>query len=199
MVAQSIEPLHDVFLSHSHADGEWVERLARRLRIEHGFRIWLDRWVLVPGKSWQREMNQGLEQAHSCAVCINDMQPGGWFQEELERALDLQTKNTQFRVIPVLLPDADVTCVPGFLSLRTWADFRDGKDQSYAFHVLSQGIRGEPIGPWPPLSKQDGSASLSVHERKILQLQRFRTLGIHEEVVVEYERRILADWYHSGE
>jgi hypothetical protein len=193
------EPKYDVFLSHSHADAPWVEDLAKRLQGEHGFAVWLDRWALVPGRSWQQEMAQGLEQARCCAVCINNATPRGWFRQELERALSLQVNNDKFGVIPILLPDASPDFVPDFLSLRTWADFRTGKDQNYAYHVLSQGIRGEPVGPWPPKSSKSNEVSLSVHERRILELQRFRTLGVHEEVVIEFERKILAEWFQGGD
>src|ERR1051326_5590952 len=119
---------YDAFLSHSHDDATWVEALARRLEDECDFRIWLDRWVLVPGKSWQRAMTRGLEETTTCAVCIGAHTPKGWFQEEIERALDLQTRDDSFRVIPVLLPDGNPESAPGFLTLRTWADFRNGKD-----------------------------------------------------------------------
>src|SRR5688500_15590793 len=134
----------DAFLSHSHADAAWVEALARRLEDTRGLKVWLDRWVLVPGKSWQQTMARGLEEAKSCALFVGATTPTGWFQREIERALDLQTKNAEFRVVPVLLPDADPDNVPGFASLHTWADFRDGQDHDYAFHVLCQGIKGEP-------------------------------------------------------
>lgn len=164
------QPKFDVFLSYSHLDAAWVENLAKRLNGEHGFSVWLDRWALIPGRSWQREMAQGLEQAGCCAVCINNTTPSGWFRQELERALSLQVSNEKFGVIPVLLPDASPDFVPDFLSLRTWADFRTGKDQYYALHVLSQGIRGEPIGPWPPTRPKSIDSSLSVHERRILEL-----------------------------
>ena len=56
---KSLKDRFDTFLSHSHDDAEWVERLAKRLEDECGFRIWLDKWILVPGKSWQQEMKKG--------------------------------------------------------------------------------------------------------------------------------------------
>jgi hypothetical protein len=66
--------------------------------------------------------------------------------------------------------------VPDFLSLRTWVDFRAGQDQKYAYHVLCQGIRGQPVGPWPQMTSEGHEVFLSVHERRIRELQRFRTL-----------------------
>jgi hypothetical protein len=189
----------DAFLSHSHDDAAWVEGLARKLEDECGFRIWLDRWVLVPGKSWQQAMAKGLEEASTCAVCIGGRTPRGWFEQEVERALDLQTRNPDFRVIPVLLPDASPEFVPGFLSLRTWADFRDGQDTAYGFHVLKQGIRGEPVGRWPPESTILPSDVLKRYEQKITELQRLRAVGLHEEVVIEFERKILDRWLEEGD
>jgi hypothetical protein len=53
----------NAFLSHSHDDAEWVQRLAVRLEDQCGFRVWLDRWRLVPGGSWQQEMALGLDRA----------------------------------------------------------------------------------------------------------------------------------------
>jgi len=185
----------DAFLSHSHADAAWVEALARRLEDERGFKVWLDKWVLVPGKSWQQAMARGLEEAKSCAVFVGAKTPAGWFQQEIERALDLQTKNPEFRVVPVLLPDAQPDNLPGFASLRTWADFREGQDLDYAFHVLCQGVKGEPIGRWPPSQPPDPDRNLARYEARIRDLARFRALGVHEEVIVEYERRILDLWF----
>jgi hypothetical protein len=188
----------DVFLSHSHDDAAWVEQLARRLEDEFGFRVWLDRWILVPGRSWQQAMAKGLEEASTCAVFIGACTPRGWFEQEVERALDLQTRNAEFRVIPVLLPDAGAEFVPAFLSLRTWADFREGHDCNYALHVLTQGIRGEPVGRWPLEPPPVPSDGLKEYERKIVELRRLHRLGLHEEVVIEYERKILDRWLDGG-
>ncbi|MDM0117991.1 toll/interleukin-1 receptor domain-containing protein [Variovorax sp. J22R133] len=186
------------FLSHSHDDAVWVEDLARRLEDELGLAVWLDRWVLVPGQSWQQAMARGLEEANSCAVFIGANTPHGWFNEEIQRALDLQVRNPDFRVIPVLLPDADPASIPGFLSMRTWADFRDGQDQAFALHVLRQGILGEPVGRWPPEANRGANGKLRQYEQQIGQLARFRSLGVHEEVIIEFERKILDQWLDEG-
>lgn len=188
----------DTFLSHSHDDAPWVEELARRLEDQCALKVWLDKWVLVPGKSWQQAMARGLEEAASCAVFIGAHTPKGWFQEEIERALDLQTRNPNFRVIPVLLPDADPSSIPSFLSLRTWADFRNGQDSDYALHVLRQGIKGEPIGRWPVVDEANPTGMLRQYEQKIIELARFRSLGVHEEVIIEFERKILDRWLDAG-
>src|ERR1041385_3600409 len=99
-------PIYDVFLSHPHEESGWVEQLAAQLEDQHDFRVWLDKWVLIPGGSWQQAMAKGLDQARTCAVCVGGKTPDGWFREEIERALDIQTQRADFRAIPVLLPEA---------------------------------------------------------------------------------------------
>ena len=59
---------YDVFLSHAHVDGALVEKIGDRLEDKAKLKVWLDRWVLVPGEHWQQRMAKGLEQARSCAV-----------------------------------------------------------------------------------------------------------------------------------
>ena len=45
-----------------------MEALAKRLEDECEFKIWLDKWTLVPGKSWQQGIAKGLNQAAACAA-----------------------------------------------------------------------------------------------------------------------------------
>jgi hypothetical protein len=70
---------YDAFLSHSHADADWVEALARKLEDEAGLTVWLDRWTLVPGEPWRRTMARGLDDAdafHRLASGIRGVPPG---------------------------------------------------------------------------------------------------------------------------
>jgi len=197
---------YDVFLSHSHQYATWVEDLAERLEDERGFRVWLDRWMLVPGQSWQQEMAKGLEEAKACAVCLGQRTSKGWFQQEVEKALSRQAGDTSFRVIPVLLPDAPpepTEIIPAFLDLRTWVDYRQGSDSGYAFHVLVQGIKGEPVGRWPLPSSDTSLARaesrFATAVRRMQELRRIREAGDVSEVVrIEYEKKILSDWLGEG-
>ena len=192
----------DVFLSYSHHYAEWVEALARRLEDDRGFRVWLDRWNLIPGQSWQQGMAQGLNQANTCAVCLGEKTPRGWFRQEIEKALDYQTRNDNFRVIPILLrdvPEDTTDVIPPFLNLRTWADFREGRDTEYAFHVLCQGILGQPVGRWPgTLSQETIKQGYIDAERKLKELRRLKLAGeIPETVVIEFHQKILSRWFEE--
>lgn len=137
--------IFDVFLSYSHESRAHVEELAVRIA-DQGLKVWIDKWVLVPGGKWQPEIAHGLRKANTCAVCIGEQKPSGWFKEEIERALNRQTSDASFRVIPVLLPGAEELNVDDFLELRTWVDLRNGIDDQKEFHYLICGINGVAPG-----------------------------------------------------
>jgi len=141
-------------------------------------------------------MAKGLAEASTCVAFLSRTTPRGWFRQEIEKALSIQANQPEYRVIPALLPSAptDITEVMSpFLDLRTWADFREGKDPEYAFRVLTQGIKGEPVGPWPPINPNESPSGddLEYIERKLKDLAKLKPY-LHEEVVIEYERRILS-------
>ena len=144
------EDTYDVFLSHSHTDGAYVEKLAELLEDKSGLKAWLDKWVIIPGGSFQQDIVKGLEEAKSCAVFLGAKEAGGWFQKEYEAALNRQAEDQTFRVIPVLLPGADPKAVNIFLKLNDWVDFREEKDFEYALHRLTSGVKGVAPGRWKP-------------------------------------------------
>ena len=181
---------YDVFLSHSHEDAEIVEALYVRIEDEAELCVWLDKWVLIPGEHWQQAMAKGLHEAKTCVVCIGKKTPRGWFKEEIERALNRQTKDSSFRVIPVLLPDADVSVIDDFLELRTWVNFKDGLNDLKAFHILSCGIKGIPPGRLPQDEEPD--ADLNNIQTKLTHLRKLRKRHlIDDDIAVEYQRRLL--------
>lgn len=181
----------DVFLSHAHTEAEAVESIAVRLEDEFGLRIWLDRWILIPGKHWQQEMARGLDQARTCAVCVGSNTPSGWFREEIERALNRQTKDKAFGVIPVILPNGDRGSIDDFLELRTWVDFKKGLEDADAFHVLVSGVRGVPPGR-RLRDNMHQSADLASLKAKLSRIRDLRVERlIDEEIALEYQRRLL--------
>jgi len=181
----------DVFLSHSHLDASYVEELAKRLEDEFGFRVWLDKWILIPGEHWQQAIAQGLDQAKSCAVCIGEQTPNGWFREEIERAINRQTKDKSFRVIPVLLPKAQKINVDNFVELRTWVDLRNGLDDDWNFHLLTSGIRGIAPGR-APQEERINKASHIIVRKKLIDIRKLRSERLIDDVIaLEYQRRLL--------
>ena len=137
--------MYDVFLSHNSDDKSTVEYLAKKLQ-DTELDPFLDKWHLVPGEPWQEALEEALDQSQTCAVFIGPSGASPWQNEEMRAALEERAETKDFRVIPVLLPHAqmpDRGDLPRFLSRLTWVDFRDeGLESAKAFFRLTCGIQG---------------------------------------------------------
>jgi hypothetical protein len=155
------QKLYAVFLSFNSEDRETVEQIARYLADKAELRPWFDQWELIPGEPWMRNLERGLEASMTCAIFIGQSGEGPWQRREVETALRHQVKNTNFRVIPVLLSDAPKQPeLPIFLSGNMWVDFRGrGLDDDNALWRLECGIRGESPGRGRPLSESPENTS----------------------------------------
>ena len=183
---------YDVFLSYSHFDAKVVEALAERLD-DIDLNVWLDKWNCVPGEKWQQAVAKGLDRARSCAVCIGEQTSMGWFREEIERALNRQTMDESFRVMPVLLPNANASNVDDFLELRTWVDFRKGLQNQREFHVLVSGILGKPPGRgFQEYPKHDQKPLFLDVDSRLTQIQQLYIDGkIFKEIAMECQRELV--------
>ena len=192
-LASEEEGIFDALLTHLHTEAECVEELARRLEDDAQLRVLLDRWICVSGGQWQREMARGHPQAKSCVVCIGEQTPEGWLAEQIQRALDFRIKNPSFRVIPLLLPNAQTVNVDDFFELRTWVDFQNGLDDRRAFHILVSGIRGviPDRGPMEevPLEWPRTTVQVWKNLRLIAELRGERL--IDDAIALEYQRKTL--------
>jgi formylglycine-generating enzyme required for sulfatase activity len=159
--------LYDVFLSFNSDDRQAVEQIALYLRDRVHLRPWFDQWELIPGEPWVRSLERGLAASETCAVFVGQSGEGPWQQREVETVLRYQVKNREFRVIPVLLPDAPQQPeLPMFLSGNTWVDFR-GKDldDGDALWRLQCGILGQAPGDGltpQPAKKSEGTLSTEI-------------------------------------
>jgi energy-coupling factor transporter ATP-binding protein EcfA2 len=140
----------DIFLSHNSADKPAVEEIAHRLK-DAGVEPWLDKWCLVPGKTFQSGLADALRSCPTCAVFIGPKGVGDWAREEVLVAQDRAAKEAGYRLIPILLPGVpdpfDYSKLPPFLTQRTWVDFRKGLDDEGPLRVLVNAIKGKPPGP----------------------------------------------------
>jgi hypothetical protein len=116
---------YDVFMSFAKEDSAAVSRIAEILA-DHGLGVFMDKDLRL-GSDWRAEIERALVAAKAACVCVG---PAGrvsaWRQKEIELALKMATDSAGFRLIPVLLPGAEPSSVPGFLSTRQWLDLRDG-------------------------------------------------------------------------
>jgi Tol biopolymer transport system component len=135
---------YDVFFSYHWQDHAEAEQIARALH-ERGLRVFLDRWYLTPGLSWVNGLATALNSGGAVAVIIGPHGMGRWQQRERDLALDRQTREPVFPVIPVLLPNAEPAL--DFLALNTWIDLRGGIADPARYEILAKAVRGEPPGP----------------------------------------------------
>ena len=141
--AFTAEPSYDVFLSYNSADHGLVEDIAHRLR-DKGLEPFFDRWYLAPGARWRPKLEQTLSSCKAVAIFVGPGEMGSWQQREVDVALDLQSRSSNFAVIPVLLPG----CEPplGFLGQLTWVDLRS-QTLDVGIAILAKAARREEPGP----------------------------------------------------
>jgi len=137
--------LFDVFLSYNRADQAVIERVAQAL-YARGFKVFLDRWYLAPGRSWPEALEDALAHCRAVAVLLGADGLGPWQQREQYKALDRQAKEPGFLVVPVVLPNVkDQDLGLGFLGLNTWIDLRP--DLGHGIELLAKALRGESVSP----------------------------------------------------
>jgi WD40 repeat protein len=130
----------DVFLSYSRADAQTVEAVRARLS-EAGITSFLD-WTNLPGgQPWQPFLERELGRSSAVAVFVG-RRMGSWQHREIQVALDRQSREGDFPVIPVLLPGLDDE-PKGFLALQTWIDLRAGIDDPTQLQNLIAAIHRE--------------------------------------------------------
>ena len=142
-------PTFDVFLSYNSLDHEAVTSVAEQLEAR-GCSYFIDRWYLKPGHDWVDALERALAASRSVAVFLGQHEMGRWQQRERTWALDRQAGDSEFAVVPVLLPG----CEPplGFLGQLTWIDLRNNHVDPQQMDALAGAIRGEKV-EWEGLAK----------------------------------------------
>ncbi len=131
----------DVFLSHNSVDKPWVIELKNNL-LRYGVSVWLDQDEIRPGDIFVKALEKGLAESGAMALIISpESMNSEWVEAEYYRAVALsQNKKVALQLIPVILRDAEL---PGFLTDRSWVDFRDGANYPQSVRDLVWGITGK--------------------------------------------------------
>ncbi len=134
---------YDVFVSYDRDDEPIVEAIVDELR-GLGVTAWRDRDSGSGGDRFISTIESAMSRSSACAVFVRGV-PTGWHDEELQLALDLSVSNSEFRVIPVLLPESiDDSELPGWLRIRTWVDLRADPLSPSQIERLRDAIQGIP-------------------------------------------------------
>lgn len=114
-----------VFLSHASADKTSVRELYKQLTDE-GFDVWLDTENILPGQSWEFEIEKALESADVVIICLSkhSVNKDGYVQKEIHLALDVSMRLPEgdIFVIPARLEECQV---PERLARYQWVDLFD--------------------------------------------------------------------------
>lgn len=110
-----------VFISYSHNDSAFVDRLASHLANKR-HHIWLDRWELGAGDSLTQMIQNALTSASAILVVLSKTSVASdWCKRELTAGLVRELEEKKTIVMPCVIDDCDV---PLFLKDKLHADFR---------------------------------------------------------------------------
>src|SRR5262245_54166042 len=114
--------IYDVFISYSRPDSGHAAEIVSFLRAK-GLRPFFDRANLSPGLPWIRALEQAISEARAAIILIGPRGFGNTQQYERELALVHQTRDPNFPVVPVILPETSADYPFDFLRLLTWINF----------------------------------------------------------------------------
>ncbi|WKZ38292.1 MAG: toll/interleukin-1 receptor domain-containing protein [Anaerolineales bacterium] len=130
-----------VFISYSHADRGFVEKLAHDLA-RNQILVWWDEWEIKVGDSLLQKIEAGITTTSYLIVVLSSTSVASvWVQEELRAALTRQLQEKRTIVLPVLLDNCEI---PLFLRDKRYADFRDNYDSG--FKNLIHAINSPDVG-----------------------------------------------------
>lgn len=113
----------DAFLSHNRADKDVARQLGAQLTLAGAY-VWFDDWEVRAGDSVVGKVNDALADAEAVILLWSaNAKRSNWVRAELETAITRAIEERTFRVISVLLDDAEL---PALLRPLKWVDLSDG-------------------------------------------------------------------------
>ena len=110
-----------VFISYSHVDSDFVDRLATEL-ISHRKHVWVDRYELRAGDSLISRIQDAIATAGVMLVILSRTSvESEWCKKELSTGLIRELEEKRVLVVPLLIDDCSI---PLFLRDKYYADFR---------------------------------------------------------------------------
>ncbi|NTU49637.1 MAG: toll/interleukin-1 receptor domain-containing protein [Desulfobulbaceae bacterium] len=117
-----------IFVSYSHKDRDFVDRLCRNLLIEK-VHVWMDRWELKPGDSLIDSVQNALTQSGAILVVLSKSSiESAWCKKEVAAGLIRELEGRGNLIIPILIEECEI---PIFLKEKMYADFRGNWDEAY--------------------------------------------------------------------
>ena len=108
-----------VFLSHASADAAGAKAVAQLLQ-NAGLTVWLELDQLTPGNPWLPALEAALEASTQFVVLVGETGVQRWVEREVRYALERNTRDPNYRVIPLLGPGANEEALPLFLKQQQY-------------------------------------------------------------------------------
>jgi hypothetical protein len=147
MIIVRMAETFDVFASYGSPDRVIVEDILLALR-QQGVRPWFDKWCIKGGDRFIQQIAAALDEVPAIAVFIGSEPLRPWQSAEVERAIKQSVESDSKRVIPVLMPGADVDQLPPFLDILSAIRFPSATDAG-SLRLLKLSIEGREPGPDP--------------------------------------------------
>lgn len=114
-----------IFISYSHKNKEFVDKLAKQL-VFHNIHVWVDRWELNIGDSIIDKVQEAVQGATALLVILSkESVESDWCKKELSAGLLRELEEKRVVVMPVLYEDCNI---PLFARGKLYADFRNSFD-----------------------------------------------------------------------
>jgi TIR domain len=129
-----------LFISYASPDVELAEWLARRLTVV-GYEVWFDRWKLLGGEDWSRDIGRVLKEESFRVLHLlsRSSSHDSYAASERARALDIGRMRKEDFLIPLLVEPLDRSELPFELANRTLLDFTDwGRGIEQLFEKLEK-------------------------------------------------------------
>lgn len=115
-----------VFISHSHKDHPFAQKLAQDLD-SRGVDVWYSQWNMKPGDSLVRKVAEGIISSGAMLVLLSrNSVESEWVEKELNLAMRNNLAKLGMRILPVLIEDCAFPRSFHFLGDTIYADFRLG-------------------------------------------------------------------------
>ncbi len=116
---------HQLFVSYSHADRSFVEKLSYDLD-KKGINYWRDEKEIKVGDSIQKKIREGIDSSqYLCVVISKHSIKSGWVEKEVEIATTYELDKKKKKVLPILLDKMEL---PWFLEGKLYAPFHESYD-----------------------------------------------------------------------
>lgn len=141
---------YHAFACYNSRNRQEVRTICEYLTNSH-FRVFLDTTHLFPGAIHTKAIDDAVRDSETILVFIGPQGLGPWQQEEVSGALWSSVRETDSDpnkvIIPILLPDADITHenVPLFLRSRTFVKFSKNVEEEEPLQKLIEGLLRDRI------------------------------------------------------